>query len=136
MLLSGGWAALEAAYDAWAAPDNTSTSVPSSTPWDCIQGQQLIPSQRQASPASHGVTSDNSRVLLLWQHPLVNHQQLLARCSVLWTHGGSGTIAAAVAAATPMVVTPLQFDQHFWVRCASKQTHAPSCIVLVVAGIL
>jgi hypothetical protein len=38
----------------------------------------------------------------------------MAGCAAALHHGGSGTTAAGLAAGTPQVVAPLQFDQPFW----------------------
>ena len=48
--------------------------------------------------------------------PVQDHVQLLQQCQVLLSHGGSGTVAAALAAGIPMVLCPRQFDQFYWVR--------------------
>ncbi|KAK9835230.1 hypothetical protein WJX81_007555 [Elliptochloris bilobata] len=39
---------------------------------------------------------------------------LLPRCAALVSHGGAGTVAAALALGVPQVVCPLLFDQPFW----------------------
>ncbi|GBF95250.1 hypothetical protein Rsub_08281 [Raphidocelis subcapitata] len=53
--------------------------------------------------------------------PLCAHDRLLARAAVVLHHGGSGTVAAALAAGTPQVVVPLLYDQPFW---AGRLEHA------------
>ena len=44
----------------------------------------------------------------------VPHSALLARCSAVVHHGGSGTTAAVLAAKLPAVVVPVFTDQRFW----------------------
>jgi Glycosyltransferase family 28 C-terminal domain len=46
----------------------------------------------------------------------VSHAELLPRCALLISHGGAGTVAAALQTGTPQLVCPFHFDQFFWVR--------------------
>lgn len=46
------------------------------------------------------------------------HAPLLQRCAGILHHGGAGTTAAALRAATPQLVCPLHFDQFSWVQPA------------------
>jgi hypothetical protein len=65
--------------------------------------------------AAHAALPAPARsALALFHGPVTAHDLLLARAAVLLHHGGSGTAAAALAAGTPQVVAPLQFDQPFW----------------------
>lgn len=59
-------------------------------------------------------SAQTPRRLFLQRTPITAHDLLLAYCQVLLHHGGSGTVAAALAAGVPQVVVPLQFDQPFW----------------------
>jgi hypothetical protein len=61
--------------------------------------------------------------LLFLQHqPLSCHHLLIAAAGAVLHHGGSGTTAAALAAGTPQLICPLQFDQYYWVSCPQAAT--------------
>ncbi len=96
VFLSGGWSAIEEAYD-----DTSPRYQPSSSP--------------DAKP----------RRLLLHAPTLTAHDLLLSRCAAVLHHGGSGTAAAALAAGVPQVVVPLQFDQPFWAARLEQLGVAP-----------
>jgi hypothetical protein len=53
--------------------------------------------------------------LFLQHKPLACHHLLLSAADAVLHHGGSGTTAAALAAGTPQLICPLQFDQFYWV---------------------
>ena len=81
----------------------------------------LAPQQRQVD-ASANLKHD--RIIL----PPAQQLQLsacavmqLARTAVQVSHGGAGTVAAALAQGVPQVVCPLLFDQPFWVRLAGSK---------------
>lgn len=44
----------------------------------------------------------------------VNHHWLFEHVDVTVQHGGAGTLHAALATATPVVIEPTWFDQYFW----------------------
>jgi hypothetical protein len=96
VFLSGGWSAIEKAYN-----DTFPPYQPSSSP--------------DAKP----------RRLLLHAHSLTAHDLLLSRCAAVLHHGGSGSAAAALAAGVPQVVVPLQFDQPFWAARLEQLGVAP-----------
>lgn len=65
--------------------------------------------------ATHAALPAPGRARLrLHPGPLSAHDLLMAGCAAALHHGGSGTTAAGLAAGTPQVVAPLQFDQPFW----------------------
>jgi len=45
-------------------------------------------------------------------HTFVDHAALMARCDLMVTHGGLGSVAAALAHGVPLVCVPLARDQH------------------------
>jgi hypothetical protein len=64
--------------------------------------------------AHSALPPDAATTLALYTHQVAAHDALLAKAGVVLHHGGSGTVAAALAAGTPQVVAPLHFDQPFW----------------------
>ncbi len=44
----------------------------------------------------------------------VDFEWLFPKCAVIVSHGGSGTVHAAVQAAVPQVICPVDFDQKIW----------------------
>jgi sterol 3beta-glucosyltransferase len=65
-------------------------------------------------------TDSRHSQLFLQQQPLACHHLLLSAADSVLHHGGSGTTAAALAAGTPQLICPLQFDQYYWVSCLSS----------------
>lgn len=47
----------------------------------------------------------------IWVTPWLNHAELLPRCEVLVTAGGTGTVMAALRAGVPVVVVPTTWDK-------------------------
>lgn len=66
--------------------------------------------------------------------PLAAHDLLLARCAVALHHGGSGTTAAALAAGTPQLLVPLQFDQPFWAERVAHLGLSPAPLDAAAIG--
>ena len=52
------------------------------------------------------------RVHLLTQ--VVSHDWLFPQCHAVLHHGGSGTVAAALLAGRPQIISPVMFDQTMW----------------------
>lgn len=50
----------------------------------------------------------------LFVMPAANHDWLFPRCRAVITHGGIGTVAAALRAKTPMIVASIFADQPWW----------------------
>ncbi|KAF6248878.1 hypothetical protein COO60DRAFT_1020081 [Scenedesmus sp. NREL 46B-D3] len=65
---------------------------------------------------AHAALDPNSQQprLFLQHQPLACHHLLLRDADAVLHHGGAGTTAAALAAGTPQLVCPLQFDQFYW----------------------
>eukprot|EP00741_Cyanophora_paradoxa_P009863 tig00001668_g9554.t1 len=69
-----------------------------------------------------GALRANSERLFLLQEP-APHSWLFPRCALIVTHGGAGTVHAAVRAARPLIVLPADFsanDQPFWAGCVLR----------------
>ena len=77
--------------------------------------------------AAHGAlpAASRGRICLLEQ-ATVAHDQLVQGCTAILHHGGSGTVAAAIAAGVPHIVAPLQFDQYFWAERLEHLGLAPA----------
>lgn len=69
---------------------------------DLKQDRRVVPPAQQLQPSAAG-------------------DMRLARAAVQVSHGGAGTVAAALAQGAPQVACPLRFDQPFWVRRAGSQ---------------
>lgn len=50
----------------------------------------------------------------------VSHDWLFPQCSALVTHGGPGTVGAALRAGKPQVIVPFGMDQPFWAHRAHR----------------
>jgi len=76
--------------------------------WGALEDSHTAPSP----PAASSQQLDRLRIVAA--SSLNAHDLLLAQCAAVLHHGGSGTIAAALAAGVPQVVMPLHFDQPYW----------------------
>ena len=45
---------------------------------------------------------------------VVSHSWLFPQCSVIFHHGGSGTVAASLLTGRPQIISPVMFDQNMW----------------------
>jgi sterol 3beta-glucosyltransferase len=64
----------------------------------------------------------------LFAVPTANHDWLFPRCRAVITHGGIGTVAAALRAKTPLIVASIFADQPWWgkrVESSGLGVHVP-----------
>ncbi len=64
--------------------------------------------------------ADKPRRVHLWTEPL-SHPWLFEKCSAIMHHGGSGTVATALLAKKPQIISPVMFDQKFWAERLSME---------------
>jgi sterol 3beta-glucosyltransferase len=92
----------------------------------CRCGVLLTGGWQPLADAYAALDPSSQQPLLFLQHqPLTCHHLLLAAADAVLHHGGSGTAAAALAAGTPQLICPLQFDQYYWVSWLCQLTCMP-----------